>query len=189
MVDPRGMGKTTPTSGRPNERHSPFGSDWKEAYIALHIARPLLGQRVADLLSILEGLAAESADRKENGFHVIAVGAAGPVLLHTALLDERGLIKQITLQGSLISWADVIERGVSRDQMASAVPGVLQVYDLPDLSARLAPLPITIEDPVDAMGQPVSQMLLEQTYARCAQAYKGEGKLVLRAGQGLIPSR
>jgi hypothetical protein len=81
----------------------------------------------------------------------------------------------------LISWADVVERGISRDQMGNVVPGVLQAYDLPDLAAGLAPLPLTIQAPVDAMGEPVSQATLERSYARCAQAYGPAGKLELRA--------
>jgi dienelactone hydrolase len=180
LVDPRGIGKTSPKaeSGR---SASPFGRDWRDAYIALYIGRPLLGQRVADLLSILEGLAANSGDQDHSGFHLVGVGAAGPVVLHAALLDEHGLIKQVTLERSLISWADVVERGISRDQMGNVVPGVLQAYDLPDLAAGLAPLPLTIQAPVDAMGEPVPQATLERSYARCAQAYGPAGKLELRA--------
>ena len=108
LVDPRGMGKTSP---RAESARNPslFGRDWKDAYIALAIGRPLLGQRVADLLSVLEGLAAESGDRKHKGFHLVGIGAAGPVVLHAALLDEHGLIKQVTVEQSLISWADVVD--------------------------------------------------------------------------------
>ena len=36
------------------------------------------------------------------------------------------------------------------------VPGVLQIYDLPDLAARLAPRRLSIHGAVDAMGDPVS---------------------------------
>jgi cephalosporin-C deacetylase-like acetyl esterase/pimeloyl-ACP methyl ester carboxylesterase len=180
LVDPRGMGKTTPRAeaGRPP---SPFGRDWRDAYIALYIGRPLLGQRVADLLSMLEGLAAVSTEKEQRGFHLVGVGAAGPVVLHAALLDEHGLIKRVTLERSLISWADVVERGISQDQMGNVVPGVLKAYDLPDLAARLAPVPLTIQAPVNAMGEPVSQPELERTYAQCARAYGPGGELVLRA--------
>ncbi len=38
-------------SGRP----SPFGDDWKEAYMAVHMDRPLLGQHSEDLLQVLGG--------------------------------------------------------------------------------------------------------------------------------------
>jgi dienelactone hydrolase len=188
FFDPRGMGKTTPKV-ESGSGDSAFGRDWRDAYVALHIGRPLLGQRVADLLSILEGLAAESGANARNGFHVVGAGAAGPVVLHAALLDEQGLIKQVTLERSLVSWADIVERGVSRNQMGSVVPGVLEAYDLPDLAARLSPLPLTINSPVDAMGEPVSQVTLERSYARCAEAYGAGGKLSLRAIQGLSPSR
>jgi hypothetical protein len=66
---------------------------------------------------------------------------------------------------------------------------VLEAYDLPDLAARLAPLPLTIDSPVDAMGKPVAQPALERSYARCAESYGASGKLVLKATQGLSPSR
>jgi cephalosporin-C deacetylase-like acetyl esterase len=178
LVDPRGMGKTRPKSepGRP----SPFGRDWREAYIALAIGRPLLGQRVADLLSILEGLDADSGDQEHRGFHVVGVGPAGPVVLHAALIDERGLIKQVTLERSLISWADVVKRGLSHDQMGNVVPGVLQSYDLPDLAARLTPVRLTIQAPVDAIGTPISQAALEEVYARVVRSYGTKGLLELR---------
>jgi dienelactone hydrolase len=176
LVDPRGMGKTSPQaeSGR---NASPFGRDWRDAYIALAIGRPLLGQRAADLLNMLEGLAAEP--REHRGFHLVGIGAAGPVVLHAALLDEHGLIKQVTLERSLISWADVVERGISRDQMGNVVPGVLQSYDLPDLAARLAPIRLTILAPVDAIGNPVSQATLEEAYAHVIKSYGTNSALEL----------
>ena len=180
LVDPRGMGETSP---RPESARnpSPFGRDWKDAYIALAIGRPLLGQRVADLLRMLEGLAAEPGDRKLHGFHLIGIGAAGPAVLHAALLDEHRLIKQVTVERSLISWSDVVERGLSRDQMGNVLPGVLATYDLPDLAAKLAPIPLTILAPVDAMGTPVSQQAVDRTYASCSRAYGPGSNLILRA--------
>ena len=178
--DPRGMGKTA-SKGEATRNPSPFGVDWKDAYIALAIGRPLLGQRVADLLGILEGLHAAAEPNGHSGFHVVGIGAAGPVVLHAAMLDRHGLIKRVTLERSLVSWTDVVERGLSRDQMGSVVPGVLEAYDLPDLAARLAPLPLTIEKPVNALGEAVTQAIAEQCYRRCRNAYGPAGPLVLRA--------
>jgi hypothetical protein len=120
--------------------------------MAIHLARPLLGQRVVDVLAVLEGLRAGQGG--EAGFHLVGVGRAGPIVLHAALLDEKGLVKEVTLERSLSSWEDVVEKGISRDQLANVVPGALRVYDLPDLAARLAPRPVHIEAPVDASGQP-----------------------------------
>jgi dienelactone hydrolase len=152
LINPRGMGETDPGAG--STRDSPFGSDWKEAFLAIHLARPLLGQRVVDILAVLGGLKAEASDAAS--FHLVGVGTAGPIVLHAALLDEKGLIQEVTLERSLTSWEDLVKQGISRGQLGSVVPGALRVYDLPDLAGRLAPRPVRIEAPVDASGQPVS---------------------------------
>jgi dienelactone hydrolase len=152
LINPRGMGETEP--GAESRRDWPFGSDWKEAFLAIHLARPLLGQRVVDILAVLEGLKAEADDA--TGFHLVGVGTAGPIVLHAALLDDKGLIKELTLERSLTSWGDLVKQGISRGQLGSVVPGALRVYDLPDLAGRLAPRPVHINSPVDASGQPVS---------------------------------
>jgi len=181
LVDPRGLGKTSPKATGQDQRRSPFGRDWKEAYIALYLDRPLLGQRVADLLSILEGLDAESGGKEHGGFDVVGFGPAGPVVLHAALLDDRGLIRSVTLERSLVSWSNILQTKISRDQLASVVPGALQSYDLPDVAARLAPRRLSIHGAVDAMGDPVSQSALEEAYAGCAKAYGPRGQLELRS--------
>jgi len=180
LVDVRGLGKTTPKAIGADQRRSPFGRNWKEAYIALYLDRPLLGQRVADLLSILEGLDAESGGNGHPGFDVVGIGPAGPVVLHAALLDERGLFKSVTLERSLVSWSDILRKKISRDQLGNVVPGVLQAYDLPDLAARLVPRRLAILAAVDAAGDPVSQSELEAAYAGCVKAYGPAGQLVLR---------
>jgi cephalosporin-C deacetylase-like acetyl esterase len=178
LVDPRGMGKTTPKAPRGRDQ-SPFGADWREAYVALAIARPLLGQRAADLLDMLAGLDSQSGDAAHAGFDVVGMGAAGPVVLHAALLDERGLIKSVTLERSPVSWADVVAKGISRGQLGNVVPGVLESYDLPDLAARLAPRPLSIRAPVDATGDPVPRSIFDKIYEPCVRAYGAGGPLEL----------
>jgi dienelactone hydrolase len=179
LVNPRGMGETDPGAAQ-ERRGSTFGRDVKEAFLAIHLARPLLGQRAADVLAVLEGLRAESSAKTE--FPVVGVGAAGPVVLHAALLDGKGLIGSLVLERSLVSWDDVVEKGISRDQLGNAVPGALQSYDLPDLAARLAPRPLRIQTPVDAMGRPISREEVERAYASCLRAYGQSDRLELRAG-------
>jgi dienelactone hydrolase len=188
VVDLRGMGKSTPRADR-GGRDSPFGRDWKEAFLALYLNRPLLGQRVTDLLSMLEALDARLSEKEQPGFDVVGVGPAGPIVLHAALLDERGLIKSVTLERSLLSWSSIVQRKISRGQLANVVPGALESYDLPDLAARLAPRRLAIRDAVDAMGDPASQSALEAAFAGCVKAYGPAGALELRAGHGSTPSR
>jgi len=179
LVDPRGMGETTPDHGR-DRGPSPFGADWREAFLALHLDRPLLSRRVADVLTILESLVAEpGGNRDDAGFELIGIGPAGLVVLHAAILDERGLIKKVGLERSLVSWSEVIEHKMSRGQLASVVPSVLGLYDLPNLAARLAPRPLAIHEPVDAVGEPISQEALKQAYSVCIDAYGAGGALEL----------
>ncbi len=117
----------------------------------------------------------------------MGVGAAGPIVLHAALLDRDGLIKEVVLERSLISWTDVVEKGISRGQIGNVVPGVLEAYDLPDLAARLAPRPLRISEPVDAMGQPIPKAEVERAYAACIKAYGPSNRLELGAGRPMGP--
>jgi dienelactone hydrolase len=188
LLDPRGLGWPVTQPGE-KLQESTFGRDWQDAFLALAVDRPLLGQRVARLLDVLETLQAQAGSQRTTGFNVIGSGPGGLVALHAALLDRPGLIKKVTVYRSLISWSDVVQKGRCREQFASVVPGVLQSYDLPDLATAIAPCALSIVDPVDAMGVPVSQKVLDLTYARCMKAYNRQGTLELRAAQGLTPSR
>jgi dienelactone hydrolase len=150
----------------------------REAFLSLHLNRPLLGQRVYDVLSTLEMLG------KDVDLEV--PGPVGVSALHAAVLDQR--IKSVTLNGSLISWSSVVHTPLSKGQLADVVPGVLAYYDLPDLAALIAPRPLTINNPVDAAGKPVGQEELERVYAACREAYSSAGaeknlKLRARGGQ------
>jgi pimeloyl-ACP methyl ester carboxylesterase len=164
-LDLRGLGETapgTPASGRPNH----LGVDVKEAFLALHLDRPLLGQRVGDLLAVVEALAADTPE----GFHLIAHGTTGPIALHAAALDRR--IKQLTLEQSLVSWSNVVQTPISHDQLANVIPGALKWYDLPELAATLAPRPLAIRQAVDAVGKPLAQAAMENAYSTVRAAYQ-----------------
>ncbi|MGP0069822.1 MAG: prolyl oligopeptidase family serine peptidase [Isosphaeraceae bacterium] len=182
LLDPRGMGETDP-GPNPVRSQSPFGNDVKEAFLSFHLDRPLLGQRAADILRVLAGLDGESGDGQDehNGFRVVGIGTAGPIVLHAALLDRVGLIKEVVLERSLGSWTDIVERGISRGQIGNVVPGALEAYDLPDLAARLAPRPLRISEPVDAIGHPIPKADLERAYAACIKAYAPSKRLELGA--------
>ncbi len=160
--DLRGIGETA-------------GSEFKETFLSIHLARPLLGQRVRDVLAIVGDTFAE--------VHAVGIGKAAPIVLHAAALD--GQIARVTLEGGLISWSSVVRIPLSQGQLANIVPGALKVYDLPDLAAAIAPRPLAIRNPVDAAGRPVSQAELEEIYAAARAAYKASGaekNLVLQAG-------
>ncbi len=146
----------------------------REAFLSLHLNRPLLGQRVLDLLSAVEYFS------KDVG--LTAKGSMGVAALHAAALDSR--IESVTIDGALISWSSVVRTPIGKGQLPNVVDGVLVCYDLPDLAALIAPRPLTIRAPVDAAGNPVTQEELERTFAAARRVYreqKKESNLVLTA--------
>jgi pimeloyl-ACP methyl ester carboxylesterase len=162
-LDLRGLGETSP-GVKAAGWTAQFGLDVRESFLSMHLDRPLLGQRVTDLLAVIEAVAAESKDVR-----LIGVGKAGPAALHVAVLDER--ISQLTLERSLVSWSSVVRTPVSRDQLANVVPGVLADYDLPDLTAAMQPRELRINDAVDAADTVLSQEAMDKAYARARATY------------------
>ncbi len=160
-LDLRGIGETA-------------GSEFKEAFLGFHLARPLLGQRARDILAVVTDM--------NEGPHLVGVGAAAPAALHAAALEPK--VARVTLEGMVVSWSSVVRIPLSKGQLANVVPGALAVYDLPDLAASIAPRPLTIRNPVDAAGNSVSQAELEDAYKSAREAYKAAGAekdLVLEA--------
>lgn len=167
MVDPRGMGETTPVApGKTGYGRGPFGPDEREAFLALHLNRPLLGQRVFDLRQALRALDGG------RGFHLIGVGLGGPVALHAATLDSQ--IKRLELGASLLSWTDAAQAKTTKNLLSSVIPGVLAAYDLPDLAAAFAPRPLVIRDPIDPAGLPLALDRAEVILAPAVAAYQKE---------------
>jgi dienelactone hydrolase len=171
LIEPRGMGEGSPV-GPPGA----FGPDVREAFLGLHINRPLLGQRVFDVLQALRGL-----DRNGKApDHLIGVGSGGPIVLHVAALEPG--IGAVTMESSIPSWSLAAGRSSPKGDLAGTVPGVLAGYDLPDLSASLAPRRLIIRGPVDPAGKAVSQDDLEHAYAGCKAVYaQASDKLILEA--------
>jgi cephalosporin-C deacetylase-like acetyl esterase len=148
-LDLRGYGETAGNVRR--ARGGYFGTDFKTALLALHLNRPLLGQRVEDVLSALNYLASRD-DVDGSRIELVGVGGCGPVALHAAALDDR--IAQVTLRRSIDSWAEVASTPLARDQLTNVIPFVLEHYDLPDLVKAIEPRKVIIQDRVDPTGKP-----------------------------------
>ncbi len=151
VADLRGMGETEPESRRPG----PLGAGVREAFLSLHIGRPLLGQRVGDLLAVIAAV----ADLSRGGISLAGRGTAGPIALHAAAIEPT--IVDLSLDAAITSWSEVVRSPLSQDQLTNVVPGALAFYDLPDLVAAIAPRPVSIHSAVDPSGRPVSRDRVE----------------------------
>jgi dienelactone hydrolase len=176
-LDLRGLGATSPST--PGAKPSFFSVDFKHSFLSIHLNRPLLGQRVLDVLAVLRQ--PDVADSAKRGVHLYGEGVAGLAALHAAALVERVDV-EVTLDGSLTAWQSIFDIPVTYNQLSSIVPGAMKTYDLPDLAATLAPRKLTIRGPLDAAQRPASQDALESVYARCVAAYRDNpGQLKLQA--------
>lgn len=101
----------------------------RTAMLALHLGRPLTGQRVGDAIDVLDALGVGP----RAGVRVVGVGQAGSTALHLAVLDDR--VSEVDVVRGPRSFVDLVARPALHHQLGLAVPDALLWYDLPDLEA------------------------------------------------------
>ena len=148
-IDLRGMGETREELDRTDAFFNYFGA-FESAMTAMLVGKTLIGLRAQDVIRAVDMLASRG-DVEMDGLSAYGFGEAAPVLLHAAVLDDR--IKSVVLKNMLVSYESVVTEKISRRIFESIVPGVLAQYDLPDLTATLAPRRVTIVNPVNPRGQ------------------------------------
>ena len=131
-VDLRGFGETRDAgSNAKYQSHS-----HRTANVGTHIGRPLLGQRVGDLMSVVDFLEDAGSDRVGD-IRLVGIHAAAPAALHAAALDDR-VQRTILQQSPVNSWVDdVVAKPLRSDMVDHVVPGALRWYDLSDLEFTL----------------------------------------------------
>jgi hypothetical protein len=125
--------------------------------------------RVEDTLRALDLLCA----RKDVDVKSIAAYGSGPqavVLLHAAVLDPR--IAQVTIENGLASYRMIVNEPLHRNVSEVVVPGALRKYDIPDLLAVMAPRPVTVVNPQDAVGAAVPEEEFRKLLGPAARGVK-----------------
>lgn len=161
-ADVRGIGDLTQefSAGNPGYMR-PHQSEEDFAWSSLILGRPLVGQRVADILAVVQGLPSIKglAGRK---IVVAALGSMTVPALFAASLEPR--ITKVYLAGGLSSYRSIVEAEDYRHSLADFVPNVLSCTDLPQIVAQLAPRPIVIAGPLDGAGYPLSSTAARDVY-------------------------
>lgn len=67
-------------------------------------------------------------------------------------LDTR--VTQVVVENTLVSYRMALAAGLHKNLSEVAMPGVLNHYDVGDLLAAISPRPVSLVNPVNAMGQP-----------------------------------
>ena len=149
-VDLRGMGETRDDPRGLRKNWMAWNDEHRIAQTSLHIGRPLLGQRVQDVIDVLDYLE-ETGRIKGNSVELVGIGHCGLVALHAAAIDPR--VTTVKTVRTISSWMDLIGNPLARHHLKDVVPGAMGSYDLPDLIRAIGPEKVVLVDPVDAHGK------------------------------------
>ena len=118
-----------PEAGRGNPFYTKSHND-EEAYAwaSLMLGKPLLGQRVTDILAVAEAMRGRRTVLIASGHTVVPA-------LCAAVLDPK--IDLLYTAGGLRSWASLLDGEDYSEPFANFVPGILARTDLPHIRASL----------------------------------------------------
>jgi hypothetical protein len=94
----------------------------------------------------------------------------GLLALLSALYEDR--VRAVAVRNGLVSYLSILDDRFTYVPQDIIVPGILQIGDLPDVAAVLAPRPLLLEGLVDGRNRLVSQDILESQLERILGAYK-----------------
>ena len=149
-ADVRGVGDLMPEIGTGAADYARgHASEENYAWASLILGKPLLGQRVTDILALAAALRAHPALRGLT-LRVAALHSLSPAALFAAAMDPA--IHALYLAGGLISYRSVVETERYNAPFGSFVFGMLRHSDLPDVAASLAPRSVCLAGTVDGTG-------------------------------------
>lgn len=127
-VDLRGYGETADPSSQNDTKY--WNREYRNAMISMHIGKPIMGQRIIDIISLLDFTDTNDL-LKGHKVNIVANGSYGPVVVHAAFLDQR--IDKVEITRSVKSFNDYLKNPMQRDVYTNVLYGVLKYYDLQNL--------------------------------------------------------
>jgi cephalosporin-C deacetylase-like acetyl esterase len=134
---------------------------------SIWMGRPLLGQWCWDTIRAIDALVAR-ADVDARNVALVGSGAGGLVALCTAALDER--VRAVATFGMLGSFLS--PQPPSGHRMATFVPFILDVGDVVELAALVAPRRLIIARPVDLQNEKLDDDSCIRTFGFVHEAYR-----------------
>lgn len=145
--DLRGIGESRPNTCGQDTFLQPYGCDYFYAIHGLMLDRPYVGQRVHDLLRVLDWL----AQYNHTPVHLAGKGWGTIPATFAALVSPH--VRQVTLKHALTSYGDIAGTEVYNWPLSSLLPAVLKKFDLPDCYAALASKKLRQIEPWTAKGE------------------------------------
>ncbi|HUS79678.1 MAG TPA: hypothetical protein VM283_00335, partial [Armatimonadota bacterium] len=122
--------------------------------------RTLDGLRAFDLIRLMDWL--DARDGAPGSYVLVGEGEGGVWAMAAALADER--VSGVAAVGMVASYRLLIENKWHQARGYFWVPRALEVYDLPDLPALIAPRPVALINLVDNVLHPMSAEAVGEEY-------------------------
>ena len=131
------------------------------AWASLILGQSLVSQRVTDILAIVASL----RKHPSTAGRPIRLAAAGrltvPALFAASLSDD---IQALYLSAALVSFQDVVDSERYSHPFANFIPGLLNHTDLPEVTASLAPRPVTLAGAVNSNDSTLDSATVRRIY-------------------------
>ncbi|MCW9706584.1 alpha/beta hydrolase family protein [Fodinibius salsisoli] len=140
LADLRGTGELEdPEEFNASKYHD---SQYRNDQVSLHIGEPVVGQRVQDIVTILDFIEAEPS-LSPKSITLQAHGFTASPALHAAVLTSQ--VDQLMLSDTIQSYREILEQPIRQNGYAYVVPNALKFYDLPDLVDLINPKKVVYE--------------------------------------------
>jgi hypothetical protein len=135
-------------------------SEEEWAWGSMILGKPLLGQRVTDILAVLEALR-HSSGVENQPLIVAAQGKMTVPAQFAAALDSN--FTTLYLSGGLLSFRNIVETQYYNHPFVNFVPGILRHTDLTELQQ---PKRVVLAGVVDAAGHAVPVDVVRTAYSK-----------------------
>jgi dienelactone hydrolase len=133
--DIRGIGDLSPEVGRGNQFYTKRHADEESyAWASLMLGKPMLGQRVTDILHIAQALR-KYAPARDTRITIAAVDHLTVPALFAAALDKT--IEKIYTARGLVSYASLLDAEDYSEPFVNFIPKILATADLPEIRQHL----------------------------------------------------
>lgn len=167
-ADVRGVGALTPEFSPGASEYARWHQDEENyAWASLMLGKPLVGQRVTDILAVSAALRNHPALQGRTVKLAASRRLTVPALC-AAVLDPN--IQALYLAGGLVSFASIVGTENYRHPLSNFAPRFLDCTDLPELAAKLAPRPVLLAGAVDARDDTLDQDAVRKAYSAAVQA-------------------
>lgn len=148
--DLRGIGDLRGEYARGSVRHAAdHAGEEPWAWAGLWLGRPVLGQRVSDILALVRAL----LNQKGWSGHRIFLAAQGHLTVPALLAAHfEPAISGLYLSSPLLSFRSLVDAESYSHPLSNFAPGLLHTTDLPEIARSLAPRPVVLAG-ADPLGR------------------------------------